>query len=91
MRECGLAASLHRAFGGDFSPIERDVGTEIAEEHQQDQDDTETEIVHLSPGAYGIGKANQHECECDEIRANHPLTMHIEAVGESGSIRDECG
>ena len=61
MLECGVSVSLHRAFGRDFSPIEREVGTEIAEEHQQDEDDTETEIVHVSPGAYGIEKANQHE------------------------------
>ena len=75
MLECGLSASLHRAFGRD----------------QQEQDDTETEIVHVSPGAMGLGKRTSTNVKVMRLRANHPLTMHIEAAGESGSIRDECG
>ena len=76
------------AAGGEFAPVEVDVGEEEIADREEEKVEGEGGRGHVEVARDGIGDAGDEEVQGEDVGADHPLTMRGELAVAGG---DESG
>jgi len=83
-----LSRGLCFAAGGEFAPVEVDVGEEEIADGEEEEVESEGSRGHGEVARDRIGDAGDEEVQGEDVGADHPLTMRGELAVAGG---EECG
>lgn len=86
--QCYLPSALRFAEGGEFAPVEVEVGQDEVAAGEEEEGEGEGILRHVEKGRDRVEDAGEDEVEGEDVGADHPLAVNLDlavAGGEEGA------
>jgi hypothetical protein len=84
-----VLSALRFAGGGEFAPVEVEVGQEEIAAAEEEEGEGEGVVRHVEEGGDGIKDAGEDEVEGEDVGANHPLAVDLDLAVAGGEESSE--